>query len=160
MSTIGVVRRVSAVVVALASLGVVAPAAEQTSPASVPVARIAVSFKMDPLLFGGTYGGVRWISGPKYSSAAQQGTQVLVEARVRSLDAGGRPAAASPVWVPADPEMVAVSPVSGAELDHVRLTVKKVGESKLRVVSQGMSKELLVVAKAVGKNAMQVTITQ
>jgi hypothetical protein len=160
MIAAGVVRRSSTLAAAIVlSSGIVA-ASDETSPAGAPVARIAISFKMDAVLFGGSYGGERWISGPKYSSAARQGKEVTIEAKVRGLDAGGKAAATRPVWVPADPEMVVVSPVSGAELDHVRLTVKKVGESKLRVVSQGVSKDLLVTAKAVGSDAMQVTITQ
>jgi hypothetical protein len=161
MITAGVVRRSFAVAAALVlSAGIVGAASEQTSPAGTSVARIAVSFKMDPRLFGGTYGGERWVSGPRYSSAAQQGQEATVEAKVRGLDAGGRTVPISPDWVPADPDMIVVSPVFGARLDHVRLTVRKIGESKLRVVSPGASKELLVTAKAVGANAMFVTIAQ
>jgi len=159
MIATGVVRRSLLVSGALVLSAAMVCAEEQPSPGSSGP-RLAISFKMDPQLFGGTYGGERWVSGPTFNSGAQLGKEATVEAKVRGVDADGRTVPISPDWVPADPEMVVVSPVSGAELDHVRLTVKKIGESKLRVVSQGVSKELLVTAKAVGTNGMVVTIAQ
>ncbi len=161
MIAAGVVRRSFPVAAALVlSAGNVCAASEQTSPASPSLARIAISFKMDPLVFGGTYGGERWVSPPTFSSPARPGREATVEARVRGMDAAGRPVKVSPDWIPADAEMVTVVPASDGSLDHVRVIVRKLGESKLRVVSGGTSKELLVTAKAAGANAMQVTITQ
>jgi hypothetical protein len=157
----GVVRRsLLAASAFVLSAVIVGAGPEQTSAASSQVARLTVSFKMDPRIFGGSYGGERWMSGRTFSSAAQQGNEATVEAKVGGRDGSGRTVAISPDWVLADPDMVVVWPVSGAALDHVRLVVKKPGESRVRVVSQGVSKELLVTAKAVGANTMQVTITQ
>jgi hypothetical protein len=156
----GAVRQSVAVGAALVLSAGIVCAEEQASPSSTSVVSIAISFKLDPRVFGGTYGGERWVSKPTYNSAAQPGQEPSVEAKVRGVDAGGRAVPISPDWVLSDPEMVVVSPVSGAQLDHVRLIVRRIGESKLRVVSQGVSKELLVTAKAVGTSGMVVTIAQ
>ena len=114
---------------------------------------IQVSFKLDPRLSGPTYGGERWISPPTYTGAADQDT---VEVRAQGLDAKGNLIRISPEWTPADPEMVTVSPSQG---DAVTITVKRAGESKLKVSSQGVSKELQINAKPAG-NALQVEIVQ
>jgi len=156
----GIVRWSVAVGAALVLSAGIVCTDEQTSPAGASVMRIAISFKVDPRVLGGTYGGGRWLSKPTYNSAAQPGQEASVEAKVRGVDAGGRVVPISPDWVLSDPEMVVVAPVSGAQLDHVRLIVRRIGESKLRVVSQGVSKELRVTAKAVGTSGMVVTIAQ
>lgn len=161
MVTARLFRRSVLVSAALAvSPSVLCAAPEQTSPAGEPATRIAVSFKMDPRVLGGSYGGERWIAGQRFSSAVQQGTEVTIEAKVRGRDAGGKTVPIDPAWVAEDADMVAVSPVAGTELDHVQLTVKKLGECTLRVGSPEAWKELRVTAKAVGTNAMVVTITQ
>ncbi len=86
---------------------------------------------MDPRLTKGLYMGDRWISAPTYTGTAGQDT---VDARVRGVDADGATVAIRPQWVPADPEMVTVSPSQGNE---VKITVKRAGESRLRVTSGG-----------------------
>ncbi len=117
---------------------------------------IAVSFKLDPLLMGGTYGGELWVSPPTYTSALRGGKEAIVEAKVQGIDAKGRPVSITPQWTAADPEMVTVTPGE----NHVfRITVKGPGESNLTVASQGVSKELVVKAKKLGQ-AIQVEITQ
>jgi hypothetical protein len=125
---------------------------------SVPAAALTginVSFKLDPRIFSGNYGGERWVSPPTYTGASAQDT---VETRVEGIDAMGQRVRISPKWTPADPEMVEVSPSEG---NPVKITVKRAGESKLIVAAQGVSKELLIKAKPVATGiGMQVEISQ
>lgn len=122
-------------------------------PAALPLADIEVSFQLDPRLTRGLYMGERWVSPPTYVGAAGQDT---VKARAEGFDARGKPVGTSPEWIPADPEMVAVSPGKGKE---VRITVRRAGQSTLNVTSPGFSKELIVKATTRG-NALQVEISQ
>jgi len=123
-------------------------------------ANIRLSFKLDPRLAGGTYGGERWVSRQVYASAVQPGPEITVEAKVLGLDENGKPLRINPQWAPADPQMVVVSPVVPGQFDHVRISVKHLGESKLTVASEVVAQELLVRAKSVAKDAMQVEILQ
>jgi FKBP-type peptidyl-prolyl cis-trans isomerase FklB len=126
------------------------PSAEGQTPA---LTDLQVSFKLDPRLTQGQYLGELWVSPPTYTGTTGQDT---VEARAQGTDGRGRPVNTSPRWIPADPEMVTVSPSEG---NQVKITVKRAGESRLQVISQGVSKELSV--KAVHKNSvLQVEITQ
>ena len=116
---------------------------------------ITVSFKLDPQLTQGLYMGERWVSPPTFS-AVREGKEITVEARVQGLDATGNMVKISPQWIPAVPEMVTVSPGQG---DAVKITVRRTGQSSLKVVSQGFSKELFIKAKDEG-DAIQVDIAQ
>jgi hypothetical protein len=126
------------------------------APTAPPPADIKVSFKLDPRLTRSIYMGDRWVSPPTYTSTLQQGKELTVEARAQGFDTRGRPLAISPRWLPADPEMVTVWPVQGRE---VRITVLRAGESRLKVVVAGYSKELLIKATNQG-DAIQVEIAQ
>ena len=118
----------------------------ESKPSPAPArSEIRFLFKLDPRLSGPTYGGERWISPLTYMGATAQDT---VEARAQAVDAKGRPANITPEWIPSDPEMVTVSPSQG---HRVTITVKRAGESKLKVVSQELSKELVVKAKYMGE---------
>jgi hypothetical protein len=117
---------------------------------------IKVSFKLDPRLTRAQYMGDRWVSQPTFTSTLKVGTELTVEARAHGLDAGGRAVAITPEWVPADPGMVTVSPDKGK---GVEIIVKHAGESRLKVASQGVVKELLIKAMDRG-DAMQVEISQ
>ena len=116
-------------------------------------AGLAVSFKVDPRLTKGLYMGDRWVSPATYVGTNGQDT---VEARVKGVDAGGAAVAVSPTWIPADPAMVTVTPGQGNE---VRITVRRAGESKLKVSSPGFSRELAVKA-TYQDNTIRVQITQ
>ena len=74
------------------------------APAGVPASMqsIQVSFKLDPRLAGGTYGGEHWVSPPTYGPIVQAGNTYLVEARADMLDAKGQPTSISPEWIAAD----------------------------------------------------------
>ncbi len=127
--------------------------ASEVGSSTASLGDIKLSFKLDPRLMGGTYGGERWISPPTYTGTNAQET---VEVRAQVIDAKGKPTNISPEWMPSDPEMVTVSPSQG---DQVKITVKRAGESKLKVAAQGISKELVIKAKY-QNNAMQVEISQ
>jgi len=85
--------------------------------------------------------------------------EARVEARILGVDAKGAPVKINPQWTTADPNMVTVTPTLPSMFDQVLITVKHVGECKLTVKAQERSKELLVIAKAVGPG-MQVKIVQ
>ncbi len=127
-------------------------AADDSAPASL--SDIQISFKMDTRLSGGgTYGGERWLSGPTYIGASAQD---IVEVRVEGINDEGQRVKINAAWTPSNPRMVEVSPSAG---DHVKITVKRAGESMLRVDAQGVSRELLLKAKSVDVG-LQVEITQ
>jgi hypothetical protein len=118
---------------------------------------IMILFKLDSRMSGPTYGGERWVSPPTFSFA-QGGNQLTVEAKAQGLDAKGRPVDISPTWIPADPEMVTITT---GQRNEVKITVKRVGQTSLEVVSQGVSKKMSVKATATqGGKALQVEITQ
>jgi FKBP-type peptidyl-prolyl cis-trans isomerase FklB len=123
------------------------------SAATPALSDIQVSFKLDPRLMGGTYGGERWISSQKYMGTNAQDT---VDARVQGIDAQGRPIKISPKWTPSDPDMVTISPEEG---NLVKITVKHAGESSIEVASEGVSRKLSINAKQQG-NAIQMEISQ
>ena len=114
-------------------------------------AGINFSFKMDPRLTSGVYGGERWISPPVYTGAAAQDT---VEVIASGIDAKGAQVRISPKWIPSDPEMVTISPTEG---ERVKITVKRAGQSSVHVISPEVSKELVIKA-AFQNNVMQVEI--
>ena len=117
---------------------------------------IRVSFKIDPRLTRGIFMGDLWVSPPTYTSAVQEGKEATVEARAAAVDARGRPMDINPEWVPADPEMVTVTPRQGNE---VKITVKRAGQSNLKVASRDVSKTLSIKAMYKG-DAIQVEISQ
>jgi FKBP-type peptidyl-prolyl cis-trans isomerase FklB len=80
-----------------------------------------------------------------------------VDVRVEGWDASARPVKVSPEWTASDPEMVTVTPGQRSEF---RITVKGPGESKLTIGAQGVSREVLVKAKTLPHNAIQVEIIQ
>lgn len=116
---------------------------------------IKVTFKVDPAITKGLYMGDRWASPPTYTRV-QEGKTCTVEARVQGVGAKGKAVKIRPRWVPADPKMVTVSPGEGSE---VKITVQRDGQSKLMVVSPGVSKELSIKA-AYLDNAIRVEISQ
>lgn len=116
---------------------------------------IKLSFKVDPRVTRGMYMGDRWISPPTYLRVGES-KECTVETRAEVLDANGKRMNTSLEWSAADPEMVTVKPDKG---NAVNITVKREGESKLKVTSERVSKELLI--KAINKgNVIQVEISQ
>ena len=146
---------VLAAITAVLPAGVAHALREATGPAADPVSGVKVSFKLDPRITRGMYMGDRWVS-PQTHIGVQAGKEITVEARVEGLDAGGKPACASPAWIPEDPDMVRVSPDRGRQ---VRITVRRAGTSALTVACGKASRELTVKATA-REDAIQVEISQ
>jgi FKBP-type peptidyl-prolyl cis-trans isomerase FklB len=130
-----------------------APASPQAAEPSATPREVRISFMLDPRLLGPTYGGERWIAPPTYTGTSGQDT---VEVRADVVDAQGVRAKSSPRWIPSDSEMVTVSPSEGG---RVKIIVKRAGESKVKVVAPGVSRELVVKAQYQGK-VIQVEIAQ
>ena len=124
-------------------------------PAPAAAARIAVSFKMDPRLATGNYGGERWVSPPTYTRVGE-GKTCTVEARAQGLDANGRSVPVSPTWTSADPDMVTVTPSEGGD---VKILVQRAGESNVSVTAGAVSTELTIKA-AYPNNVLQVDISR
>ncbi len=116
--------------------------------------RILVSFKLDPRLQGGTYGGEIWVSPPTYMGIQGQHT---VEARAEAVDADGVLTSISPDWTPSDPRMLSVSPTQGAQ---VTIEIQQAGESTLTVTTGELLKPLSITATARAGRVVQVEISQ
>jgi len=144
-----------AVVLAVMLCGIALAFAQQAAASNNTVKSIGISFKFDP---GPTYGGPRWVSQPTYTTGMQTGTEVSVDIKVDVVDAAGKAASVTPELTAADPETVVVSPISGSP-NQYRISVKRNADSKLKVTAQGITKELVVKAKAAGAG-YQVEITQ
>lgn len=142
---------------------------EQTSVGTAVVAPVAhpvvspsgigVSFKLDPRQMDSLYKsmGVGWISPPiSVHADGRAGTTPTIEAKASVPDTTGQPLDIHAEWIPADSEMVTVSPTRGTE---VQLTVKQAGQSSLRVAYQKAYKELSIKAWYEG-NALEAEISE
>jgi hypothetical protein len=116
---------------------------------------IKVSFLLDPRLTQGSYMGERWVSPPTYTTV-QEGKTCTVEARAPGVVSKGKRKKIRPRWIPSDPEMVTVSPNVG---NQVKITVRRDGESTLKVALPTGSRELSVKA-TYQDNAIRVDISQ
>jgi hypothetical protein len=116
---------------------------------------IEFSFKLDSRLTRGMYMGDRWVSPPVFISV-QEGKEATVEARANVVGSVEKPMKASPEWMAEDSGMVTVTPARGEE---VKITVKREGQSRLKVVSSEVSRELLIQATYHG-DTIQVEISQ
>jgi hypothetical protein len=101
------------------------------------------------------YMGDRWVSPPVFA-IVQQGQEATIEARANVVDAGGRSLKVNSEWRAEDPEMVLIQPVSDGQ---VNIIVRRSGESRLRVVSQGVSKTMGINAKY-KEDSIQVEISK
>ncbi len=123
----------------------IAQSSQEPAPTASTIKDIQLSYKRDPRQVDPYRGIGAWASGPSYAGATAQDT---VETMARAVDTKGQPVTASLEWIPSDPEMVTVSPSQG---DHVKITVHKTGESRLKITTRGFSKELVVKANSAGK---------
>jgi len=117
--------------------------------------RLKISFKLDPRLTQGLHMGDRWVS-PAIFTTTGTGGLVSVPARASGVDAEGR-SFKSPTWWPAEPDMVAVTPGQGAQ---VEITVLRPGESRLTVGEHGATRILMVKAVEREGGFWQVDISQ
>jgi hypothetical protein len=89
--------------------------------------------------------GERWVSPGTYSTThSEDGRGVIVEAKARVVGADGRPVAGEPLWIPADPGVVTVSPTSGR---HVRIAVSRPGATEVTLVHGDVKKVLRIEAR-------------
>ena len=105
--------------------------------------------------------GERWVSPPAYTRVGDGKTkEVAIETRIEGIDAKGRPAAISPEWAAAEPEMVTVEPSKApkAKAGQFTITVRRAGESSLRLSAGEITKELVVKAAEKG-GTLQVDIS-
>jgi hypothetical protein len=113
------------------------------SAGAAPVARagdvIQVAFQIDPRITKGLHMGARWISPPTYVGT-HAGSLFTVHARAKGARSGGA-AIRDPTWLADAPDMVAVTPDRGRE---VEITVLREGRSTLTVADDGVSKTLTV----------------
>jgi hypothetical protein len=114
------------------------PGATTGTPVVRGADRMKVSFKMDSRLTRGLHMGARWVSPPTYVGT-HDGSLFTVQARARGAGAAG--AIRDPTWLPAEPDMVAVTPDRGSE---VEIAVLREGRSTLTVAEDGVSKTLMV----------------
>jgi FKBP-type peptidyl-prolyl cis-trans isomerase len=149
-------RRSRVLWLALAGAASVCGAARAEQPARGPEpVRLEISFKLDPRLVSGVYGGgERWVSPPTYVGATAQDT---VEARVEGFRADGAPIRIQPRWIASDPEMVTVSP---EEAEQVRILIKRAGESSVEILAGKISTRLIVKAKGGAGKTMQIEIAR
>jgi FKBP-type peptidyl-prolyl cis-trans isomerase FklB len=138
-----------------AELVAIKPPEKKAAPAEAGLKDIKISFKIDPRLTRSMYMGDRWVSPPIFTPA-RQGKTATVEASADGLDATGKRARITPQWIPTDPGMVEVTRGQG---DQVQITVKRPGQSKVKVVAQGVTKELAIKAVDQG-DAIAVEIVQ
>lgn len=120
-----------------------------------PLRSIQVAFKLDNRLTQGLYMGERWVSPPTYNHAGTA-TSVTVDARATGVDTRGAGKAIAATWVSADPERVTVTPAQG---NVVAITVHGAGESSVKVMAGGRTRELTIKARHVS-GVLQVEITQ
>ena len=105
--------------------------------------RLVVSFKPDPRLATGSYGGPRWVSPPTYIRLGDEKT-CTVESRVQGVDSAGRSVVIKPQWTSGNSEIVTVTPDEG---DEVRILVRRPGQTTVRVTSLELSTELTITAE-------------
>ena len=116
-------------------------------------AQLAVSFKLDPRLSGGVYGGDRWVSVPTYTKVGE-GRTCTFEARIQNASVDEK--APAPTWTAADPDMVRIDPGQGMQ---VKLLVQRAGETRVHVESDAGARDLTI--KAVYRNnVLQAEISQ
>ena len=128
---------------------------KQTAP--VLGAGIRFSFKLDPRLQGGTYGGDVWVLPPTFTAVGFSDTCV-VESRAHGVDSAGVFTDISAIWTPDNPAMVAVSPSEGHQ---VTITVRAIGTSNLQVSVAGSPTKLLFIEAVKNQNNVLVcSLTQ
>jgi hypothetical protein len=105
---------------------------------------------------GGVYGAPQWLDPPFKSGLV--GGPPSVDARAEGA-AAGIPIQIASSWLAADPELLELTPVAG-ELDHVRITATRVGQTTLTITAGGVSTTLQVNATRWSSEAMQLEISE
>jgi hypothetical protein len=118
-------------------LGPRPPPAQGGQAASSP-AKIKVKLRTDPDLNRGLHMGDSWLPSAAYT--AHRGDPIVLQAKASVFDARGvKVAAAKPTWTAARPEIVAVSPGKGGQ---VELRVARPGRTEVSVKAGSVTKAL------------------
>jgi hypothetical protein len=117
-----------------------APRAPPPPPIPRAASGIKISFKLDPRLTRSLHMGTRWVSPPSYV-ASQGGNLYTVQARADGVAAGR--GIRDPTWLASEPDMVAVTPDRGRE---VEIAVLREGRSTLTVEEGGVHRTVTVTA--------------
>ncbi len=139
-----------------ASRGAEAAGVSASAKDGASLRNVRVYFKLDPRITSGIYMGDRWVSPPTYAPGPQKGEEYTLQARVQGLNSWGNTIHLESEWSPKDPEMIVVSPPRG---DEVTLTVRRAGQSAVKVVARGVVRELSIKATD-GDYGLQVEIAQ
>jgi hypothetical protein len=123
--------------------------------ASPTISDIDVSYRLDPWLISGNYGGGFWAS-PAVLGPVHVSRGFSLEVRAEGLS-GGHAVAVSPTWITADPSIATVSPSQGGQ---VTLTVHRIGRTFVYAIAEGVRTTLLVSASASSGTDMELTISR
>jgi hypothetical protein len=129
------------------------PEARPTASVVRPPGGIKISFKLDPRITKSLHMGTRWVSPPTYVGK-HEGDLFTVQARADGATAGR--AIRDPTWSPAEPDMVAVTPDRGRE---VEISVLREGRSTL-TVAEGDAGRTVTVNAVQRDGVWQVDISQ
>ncbi len=123
------------------------------TPSNGTLANLSIAFQLDNSPSSTSQIAENWV--PRISGVLER--EFTVVAKVEGHDAAGAVLDIDPVWTPADPSTVAVSPGRGRV---VKITVRGVGASNLTVAASGVSKDLWILAAREKTNALKVEILQ
>ena len=124
--------------------------------ASPTISDIDVSYRLDPWLISGNYGGGFWASPAVLGPVHVSRSGFSLEVRAEGLS-GDTAVAVSPTWVTADPAIATVSPNQGRQ---VTLTVHGIGRTSVYVIAEGVRTTLLVNASDYLGTALELTISR
>ena len=117
---------------------------------------LRVSYRLDPWLISGSYGGGIWVSPSAFGPVRQRGDLFVIEVRAEPIGVSG-PLIHGPSWVTGDPSVVTVTPSSGW---NVTLAVRETGTTSLAVGMDGVSTTLEITSATYQGGSLEVTITQ
>ncbi len=120
------------------------------------ISDIGVSYRLDPWLISGNYGGGFWVAPAVLGPVVVGRGGFSLQVRAEGLS-GGTAATVSPTWITADPSIVTVSPSQGRQ---VTLTVRRIGRTSVYVIAEGVRTTLIVNASDFQGTAMELTISR
>jgi hypothetical protein len=123
---------------------------------SPTISDIDVSYRLDPWLISGNYGGGFWVSPAVLGPVLVSRSGFSLEVRAEGVS-GNTAVTVSPTWITADPSIVTVSPSQGRQ---VTLTVHRIGRTSVYVIAEGVRTTLMVNASDYRGFAMELTISR
>jgi hypothetical protein len=116
---------------------------------------LQISFRLDPWLIGGSYGGGFWVSATSLGPVTQ-GATFTIETRAGGLYQGNASAAFA-TWMSSNPQMVTVFPEQGS---RVTLRVLSAGLTAVDVIAQGTLRRLSISATNNSAGTLLVQVSQ